>query len=336
MHDDRDESLKAGKKNDLIVEDEQISFITITISKMSGVETPKFWNFEIRGESSYISKVQSEDELVFLTSLDANRRMPKAWLRFDVNAEKKRRVVVFANSNVFYCFIVQRIVDLLKLKLQHFFDRVQLESGKIVDVVGFTKFSWGKDGFHTITDCLVLNMDNDLILGENFWQKYRLVFDYNTLGMRVTDGGQEFLLASMEDHSSRLQILENQSSGAQVVTRRAFERLIRKSAQVYLYVVRTTDQEVVKSFEKLAFIQHTTDNAKLDRVLSLDVLRRVFRNDLSDQSLSERTQNHRIDTGDARSVNKFSYGLSKKQLNEQATQIDYLTERNLVRSSTSS
>ena len=273
---------------------------------------------------------------MFLINLNANRRMSKAWLRFDVNAKKERRVAVFANSDVFHCFIAQRIVDLLRLKLQHFFGKVQLKSDKIVDVVDFTKFSWGKDEFHTIIDCLIFNMDNDLILDENFWQKYRLVFDYNTLDMRVTDGNQKFLLASMKDHNSRLQIFENQSFEVQVVTRRAFERLIRKSAQVYLYVVRIIDQEIVKSFEKLVSIQHTIGNAKLDRVLNFDVLRRVFRNDLSNQSFSERSQDHRIDIEDVKSVNKFPYGLFKKQLNEQVTQIDYLTERNLVRSSTSS
>ena len=154
--------------------------------------------------------------------------------------------------------------------------------------------------------------------------------------MRVTDEDQKFLLANMKDHNSRLQILENQSFEVQIVTRRVFERLIRKSVQTYLYVVRTTDQEIVKSSEKLVFIQHTTDNAKLNRVLNFDVLRKIFRNDLPNQSLSERSQNHRIDTENAKSINKFSYGLSKKQLDEQATQIDYLTEKNLIRSNTSS
>ena len=154
--------------------------------------------------------------------------------------------------------------------------------------------------------------------------------------MRVTNENQKFLFASMKNHSSRLQILENQSFEIQIVTRRVFERLIRKSAQIYLYVVRTTDQEIVKSFEKFAFIQHTIDNAKLNRVLNLDVLKKIFRNDFSNQSFSKKSQNHRIDIENVKSINKFSYELSKKQLNEQIIQIDYLTEKNLIRSSTSS
>ena len=273
---------------------------------------------------------------MFLINLNVNERMSKTWFRFDVDAKEERRIAVFVDSNVSHCFIAQRIVDFLRLKLQHFSDRVQLKNDKTVDVVDFTKFNWSKNEFHTIIDCLILNMNNDLILNENFWQKYRLVSDYNTFDMRVTDENQKFLLASMKNHSFRLQILENQSFEVQVVKRRAFERLIRKNAQVYLYVVRIVDQEIVKSFEKFAFIQHTIDNAKLNRILNFDVLKNVFRNDFSNKSLSKRSQNHRIDIEDVKSVNKFSYELFKKQLNEQVTQIDYLTKKNLVRLSTSS
>ena len=154
--------------------------------------------------------------------------------------------------------------------------------------------------------------------------------------MRVTNENQKFLFASMKNHNSRLQILENQSFEAQIVKRRAFERLIRKNAQVYLYIVRIVDQKVVKSFEKLAFIQHIIDNAKLNRILSFDVLKNVFRNDFSNKSFSKKSQNHRIDIEDVKSINKFSYEFFKKQLNEQITQIDYLTKRNFVRSNTSS
>ena len=154
--------------------------------------------------------------------------------------------------------------------------------------------------------------------------------------MRITDENQKFLLANMKNHNSRLQILENQSFKVQVVKKRVFERLIRKNAQVYLYVVRTVDQKIVKSFEKLVLIQHIIYNAKLNRILNFDVLKNVFKNDFSNKLFSKKSQNHRIDIENAKSINKFSYELFKKQLNEQATQIDYLTKRNFVRSSTSS
>ena len=46
---------------------------------------------------------------------------------------------MFANLNIFYCFIVKRIIDQFKLKLQYFFNEIRLKSNKIVNVVDFTK-----------------------------------------------------------------------------------------------------------------------------------------------------------------------------------------------------
>ena len=130
--------------------------------------------------------------------------------------------------------------------------------------------------------------------------------------MRVTDENQKFLLANMKNHNFHLQIFENQSFEIQIVKRRAFERLIRKNAQIYLYVVCIVNQEIVKSFEKFVFIQHIIDNAKLNRVLSFDVLKNVFKNDFSNKLFSKKSQNHRIDIEDVKSINKFSYKLFKK------------------------
>ena len=108
-----------------------------------------------------------------------------------------------------------------------------------------------------------------------------------------------------------------------------FEKLLRKDAETFLYVIR--DEE---SILELTFIQQTIDNSKLNKALSFDLLN-VFRNDLSNASPSLWSQNHSIDNDDAKSINKSSYELFKKQLNEQDTQIDYLLKRELVRSSTS-
>ena len=133
----------------------------------------------------------------------------------------------------------------------------------------------------------------------------------------------------MKNQRSRLQILDNQSSEAEKVERRVFEKLLRKDAETFLYVIR--DEEFIL---ELTFIQQIIDNSKLNKALSFDLLN-VFRNDLSNASSSKRSQNHNIDIDDARSINKFSYELFKKQLNEQDIQIDYLLKRELVRFNTS-
>ena len=101
--------------------------------------------------------------------------------------------------------------------------------------------------------------------------------------MRVTNENQKFLLASMKNRNFCLQIFENQSFEIQILKRRAFESLIRKNAQIYLYVVRIVNQKIVKSFDKLVFIQHIIDNAKLNKSLNFDVLKNVCKNDLSNK-----------------------------------------------------
>ena len=104
------------------------------------------------------------------------------------------------------------------------------------------------------------------------------------------------------------------------MNRRVFEKLVRKSAKSYLYVVRKIDNNTEENafkeaVSKLASLQRTIDNFRLNRILRIDLLK-IFRNDLSNKSSSKRSQNHRIDTDDARSMNKSLYKLFKKQNDE--------------------
>ena len=257
---------------------------------------------------------------MFLIVIERNdRRRFNAWLRFDI-VVRRQRVSIFVDSNVSHCFIVQRIVDLLKLKLQHISDRVRLEEDKIVDVVGIIQLQWSRDGFHIITECIVLNMENDLILGENFWQEYRLIFDYDMLGIRVTSDGEEYFFSDIEINHSHLQILGNQSSLTMKFERRVFEKCVRKGAQFYLYVVRQIekDTEVTRASEKITSFHRIIGHSALNRKLKNDLLK-IFRNDLFKQFFPKRPQDHSIDTEDAKSINKSFYELSHEQLTEQAT-----------------
>ena len=302
----------------------------------SGEGTPKPWTIAPKNVGSYEPRQQDAAGGMFLTAIErSDRRRSNAWLRFDI-VVRGQRVSVFADSGASHCFIAQRIVDLLGLELQHTSGRVRLEGGKTVDVVGTTQLQWGRGGFHTTTECIVLNMENDLILGENFWQEYRLIPDYDTLGIRVTSGGGEYSLSGIGTNHPHLQILGNQPPLAMELGRRAFERCVRKGAQPYLYVVRQAeeDTEATRAPEEIAPLHRTTGHPALDRELGSDLLE-IFRSDLPGQPPPERPQDHSIDTGDARPVNKSPYGLSHEQLTEQATQIDYLMERGLVRPSTS-
>ena len=57
---------------------------------------------------------------------------------------------------------------------------------------------------------------------------------------------------------------------------------------------------------------------------------------LLNKSFLKRSQDHAIETEDTHFINKLSYSLFKKQLNEQWHQIEYLLKRELIQSSTSS
>ena len=174
-------------------------------------------------------------------------------------------------------------------------------------------------------------MKNDLILSENFWQKYRLTFDYDTMKVRIRFKKNEFIFASI-DNQFKFKILKNQSFAAEKINRRIFERIVKKSAKVYLYVVRKANlnENVVENFTKLTLLQRIIEHSKLNKVLKFDSLK-IFKNDLSDDSSSKKPQNYDIDTDNAKSINKSLYFLFKKQLDEQTTQIDYLLKKKLVR-----
>ena len=192
----------------------------------------------LKNVDSYEFKQQDVADEMFLIIIEkSDRRRFNAWLRFNI-VVKEQRVSIFVDSNVSYCFIVQHIVDLLKLKLQHISDKMRLKKDKIVDVVDIIQLQWGRDEFHIIIECIILNMENDLILGENFWQKYCLIFDYDTLNIRVTNDDEKYFFFDIKINHSHLQILDNQSLLIIKFEHRVFEKCVRKNAQFYLYVVR--------------------------------------------------------------------------------------------------
>ena len=218
------------------------------------------------------------------------------------------------------------------MKLQYFFDKIRLKNNKIVDVVNFVSYKWNKNEFHTIFDYLVFNIKNDLILNENFWQKYRLIFDYDTLKIRVTNENNIYLFSNISNNRLYLQILENQLSKTRILNKRVFERFVRKNATFYLYVIRKKiKKKVVKSSKKLILIQYIIDYSKLNKALRIDMLK-IFRNDLSNKLFSKKSQNHIIDIDNVKSINKSFYYFFKKQQNEQITQIDYLLNKDFIRS----
>ena len=220
------------------------------------LKTFKLWTFDIRQKESYEQCVQIRNDFMKLFCLNFhNLRMSKTWLCFDVNANE-RIVSIFVDSEISHCFLAQRIVDQLKLKLQQFSDRVRLKSDKIVSIVDFTQITWNKEEFHIIIDCKMLNMKNDFILNENFWQDYRLCFDYDTFECKIKNNEIKHLLHDMNFDRSRFQMLNNEFFEIEMISRRAFEKFIRKNAKCFFYVIRDIqiNTKTIKIFEKFVSI----------------------------------------------------------------------------------
>ena len=108
---------------------------------------------------------------------------------------------------------------------------------------------------------------------------------------------------------SRFQMLNNEFFEIEMISRRAFEKCIRKNAECFFYVIRDI-QINTKTFEKFVLIQNIIEHSNLNKKLNFDVLF-IFKNDFSNQSLSKRSQNHKTETNDIKSVNKSSYEFSK-------------------------
>ena len=81
---------------------------------------------------------------------------------------------------------------------------MRLKNDKIVDVVDSTQIFWIENEFRITIDCIMLNMKNDLILNENFWQNYRLCLDYDIMNVKIMNNEIEHSLYDIHVNFSRL------------------------------------------------------------------------------------------------------------------------------------
>ena len=102
-------------------------------------------------------------------------------------------------------------------------------------LISFKLFETKK--IHIIIDCKMLNMKNDFILNENFWQNYRLCFDYDTLECEIKNNEIKHLLHDMNFDRSRFQMFNNEFFEIEVISRRAFEKFIWKNAKYFIYFI---------------------------------------------------------------------------------------------------
>ena len=139
---------------------------------------------------------------------------------------------------------------------------MRLKNDKIIDVVDSIQIFWIKNKFRITIDYIMLNMKNDLILNENFWQNYRLCFDYDIMNVKIMNNEIEYSLYDMYSNFSRFQIFNIELSRVNYVSRRVFEKLIRKNVKCFFLLVMSKNllkcQKKLLSFNELSSTQSWT------------------------------------------------------------------------------
>ena len=105
-----------------------------------------------------------------------------------------------------------------------------------------------------------------------------MCFNYNTFEIKVMNNEIEHSLFDMHINFSRFQILNNKLSRVDYISRRVFERFVRKNLECFLYFIFNVEK-FVKMSKKLTFIQRIIEHSKLNKTLNFDLLN-CFKNDL--------------------------------------------------------
>ena len=160
----------------------------------------------------------------------------------------------------------------------------------------------------------------DIILGMDFFRQYQPTIDYKACGLIIQQDSYEHALHDSLPHPLTLEYNHIPASGWRNV-----RRTLQHKGQGVLYMLidgDTSDKLTDKSGKNIESLKE-----------ELGPLMKVFRTELPTGVGPKRYVDHHIDTGDARPINRSAYTLTPQQLEEQARQIRYLEERDLIRPS---
>ena len=129
----------------------------------------------------------------------------------------------------------KRVVNLLGLRYTPKKGQVALEGGKTIPSYREIEILWCKGQFRDSTQLTVLEIDNDIILGKDFWFKYKAIPDYESFGLTVFKNGRRYTLSGflLLVHLFTLQG-EDQDQKATVESDTHFTRHLTKDTEVHL------------------------------------------------------------------------------------------------------
>ena len=177
----------------------------------------------------------------------------------------------------------------------------------------------------------------DMILGMNFWTKYKVQPDYNTGSLQIEDNSVPQTLYGAAPLLANLM-----EANIPVVSYKKTMKVLWKGAVGILYKIDIPEVTGPQQRKSLArqpalhlqnletkwYEDSLTGSTLFDTELGL--LKKIFQMDLSKGVGPRCYVDHRIDTRDAQPVNHNTYSLTPEQLKEQACQICYLEEQDLI------
>jgi hypothetical protein len=297
------------------------------------------------------------DDSVVLAAASALNVMSKtepsqhAWMEF--RAQMKDELVrVLLDTGASHSFLSKRVAERLNLKVGPHQGTVNLEGGKTLPSFGKVRTHWKKGDWECCTDFIVLDMQKDMILGKDFWIRYKVMPDYDTFGVRISRKGREYHLSGVDEipyapqqSPEHIYMLTQEMVQAECVCKTAYRRIIRESkgqVEQCLYFLRvpeetssgvaaydfsssqyTPDLNVTEldndPASTLSPLKKTTGNPELDK--KLGPLLDVFREELPAELPPSRAYDHAINTREEAPVNKPYFSLSPEKLRKQTKQI---------------
>ena len=215
---------------------------------------------------------------------------------------------------------------------------VRLLNGVMMQVYGDVLCTFKLGNFEDTALYTILDLNcYDVILGMDFWTKYKARPDYNTGGLQIEDNSVPQTLYGAAPLLANLM-----EANILVVSYKKAMKALQKGAVGILYKIDSPEVTGLQQRKSLPrqpalHLQNLETKWHKDSLTGstlfdteLGLLKKVFWTDLPKGVGPRCYMDHRIDTRDAWPVNHNAYSLTPEQLKEQACQICYLEEWDLI------
>ena len=183
------EQVQPFSKGELRQGGEQVTFPGRTECPVDVLGTPKL---RTKGDSAIeIGYEQPGDRYLRVVN-----RSAKEWLTFDGTINESP-VRIFADSGASHRYMAMQVANRLRLPMSEIQGSVSLEGGKKLSLRGIAHVRWSNGSFQEYAEFYMLDMENDVILGEDFWIKYKATPDYDSYGLKIHDDAGTHVLSGI-------------------------------------------------------------------------------------------------------------------------------------------